>query len=177
MFLPNGRDNRSARNVAQREDIDVRHDRQVGLRTRIALFFVLIGALSVGMLVGAGLWLGTRIEDPALSTALSGIAMAGFAICGLVAWVAAQMDEKLARPLEAILAEMRSFAETGGTSQPRMAKPRDLGLLEHDAKALATVLEKAGVQAPADATVHRPSQTGRKTVAESDDQPAASASA
>jgi len=113
------------------------------LRFRVFLFFAFLAAASIALIAG-GLWFGWSRAEPRPDIApfaLGGIA-AGFAISGVIAWIWRLFDENLARPMQALAAQMRVFAEgKGGKALPDNVT-RYLGDLAPAAKAIAERLSE-----------------------------------
>ncbi|MDD9744229.1 MULTISPECIES: 3'-5' exonuclease [Marinovum] len=111
------------------------------LRLRVFLFFVLLALASLSLIAG-GLWLGyaraSAPRDPA-GFMLAG-AVAGFAVLGLVTWIWRLFDENLARPMQALAAQMRVLAHAEDTRLPDPESARYLGDLAPAAQAIAARL-------------------------------------
>ncbi|MDA7427555.1 exonuclease domain-containing protein [Primorskyibacter aestuariivivens] len=110
------------------------------LRLRVFLFFALLGLASLA-LIGAGLWLGySRAEgQPDLGPFVLGGAVAGFAVLGLVTWIWRLFDENLARPMQALAAQMRVLAQSNEAKPLNEEQTKYLGDL---APAAASIAEK-----------------------------------
>lgn len=113
----------------------------LSLRLRIFLFFALL-ALGGAALLTAGLVIGyIRLgEDHALSAFITAGAVGVFAIIGLSAWVWTKFDEYVARPLEALAADMRARAHADVDEAINPAHARYLGDLAPAAAAVAAHL-------------------------------------
>lgn len=113
----------------------------LSLRLRIFLFFALL-ALGGAALLTAGLVIGyVRLgEDHALSAFITAGAVGAFAIIGLSAWVWTKFDEYVARPLEALAADMRARAHADVDDEINPNYARYLGDLAPAAAAVAAHL-------------------------------------
>lgn len=102
---------------------------QLGLRTRMALFFVLIGAVSTGLLTIAIVWLSVRLGPGATGHLVLIIGSSAFAIAGMVAWVALKFDENLAKPLTTIASDLKAVAHADGKSDKLSDGGQYLGMI------------------------------------------------
>ncbi|MEM8692453.1 MAG: exonuclease domain-containing protein [Pseudomonadota bacterium] len=121
---------------------------QLGLRTRIVLFFALIafGGIAVG---AVGLWLGYRqAADPEILSAFmtSFIAMS-FGLLVLVAGIWLLFDENVAKPLQALSAELRARVHGGIDTAFDHNKVKYLGDLGPAAAEMARRLRRSVTQA------------------------------
>ncbi len=111
---------------------------RMSLRLRVFLFFALLALASL-VLIGGGLWLGfaRAVPRPDPAPLLLGGAAAGFAVLGLVTWIWRLFDENLARPMQALAAQMRLLAHADESPLPDPETARHLGDLAPAAQALA----------------------------------------
>lgn len=116
---------------------------RLSLRTRVALFFALIGAAVLVFVLGAAIWLSSRLDQTAFSATVSALTIGGFALLGLIAWVALKFDENLAKPLVAIAADFKTIAHTDGKPVKLGSEGQYLGLIAPAAKEVADALEEA----------------------------------
>ncbi|TNF23137.1 MAG: DNA polymerase III subunit epsilon [Rhodobacteraceae bacterium] len=114
---------------------------QWSLRLRVFLFFALLGLASL-LLIGGGLWLGWSRANPAPDPApfILGGAAGGFAVLALVTWVWRLFDENLARPMQALAAQMRVLAHAEDAKPLNARQAQYLGDLAPAAHAIATRL-------------------------------------
>ncbi len=130
------------------------HD--LGLRTRVLLFFALIALAGLACL-GIALFLGySHLADgsPQSAFAYTGL-IAAFGIVGVTAGVWLLFDENVAKPIERIAADMRSRAHAGVDTTIDTNKARYLGDLAPAARAVTGQLSHsstAAARAVADAT-------------------------
>lgn len=130
------------------------HD--LGLRTRVLLFFALIALAGLASL-GVALFLGYRHlaeGSPQSAFAYTGL-IAAFGIVGVTAGVWLLFDENVAKPIERIAAEMRSRAHAGVDTTIDTSQARYLGDLAPAARAVTGQLSNsstAAARAVADAT-------------------------
>ncbi len=132
--------------------------RDLSLRTRVLLFFVLI-AIAGLVAVGLGLFLGARhAENGDLNSALTYAGLvAALGILAVTAGVWLLFDENVAKPIERLSAEMRSRAHAGVSSTLNTDDARYLGDLAPAARAVTGQLSHnstAAARAVADATQH-----------------------
>ncbi|WP_199221281.1 exonuclease domain-containing protein [Maritimibacter sp. 55A14] len=114
---------------------------RLSLRLRVFLFFLFLALGSAG-LIGAALWFGySRVPAPSdpQPFVLSGVA-AVFAVGGLITWVWRLFDENMARPMQALAAQLRVGAHTGEEARLDAGKARYLGDLAPAASAVAREL-------------------------------------
>ena len=119
-----------------------------GLRTRMGLFFAALGS-GVAAATALGLWVayGRMGEPEALAPLVVAGAIAAFATLGLTAAVWLMFDENVARPLNALAAQMRTRAH-GEVTAPLDASPaRHLGDLGPAAAALCERLARGRAEA------------------------------
>ncbi len=98
---------------------------RLSLRIRQLLFFVALGLGSVGLVL-VGLWAGSTraaATDPAAAFVLAAM-IAGFGILGLTAWIWFLFDANVARPIDALAADLRARAhsDVGGALATDAAK-------------------------------------------------------
>jgi len=99
------------------------------LRFRIFLFFALIVAGILAVLLGAGLYVARGgAEDLADRLALAGL-VSCFVLAGLVTWVWLKFDDHVARPLERLGAELSAAVHAGAEVPAEDARARYLGLI------------------------------------------------
>ena len=99
------------------------------LRFRIFLFFALIAAGILVVLLGAGIHVaGAGAEDLVDRLALSGL-VSGFVLVGLVTWVWLKFDDHVARPLERLGAELSAAVHAGAEGPVEDARARYLGVI------------------------------------------------
>lgn len=120
-----------------------------GLRLRI---FLLFAGLALGGFAAAGLgvWLGWRqlgASPEAASAFVSAAAVAGFGIFGLAAAVWLIFDERVAKPVERLAADLRARAHGGVARDLDGAAAPFLGDLGPAASALARQLSAATLEA------------------------------
>ncbi|QBK31314.1 3'-5' exonuclease [Roseitalea porphyridii] len=113
---------------------------RLSLRARIALFFALIGSVSVGLLVGAIIWLSQRLGAGAVDHIVVIVGSAAFAITGLIAWVALKFDENLAKPLMAIAADLKTIAHADGKAMRLQSDGEYLGMIAPAAREVSGAL-------------------------------------
>ncbi|TDX30524.1 3'-5' exonuclease [Rhodovulum visakhapatnamense] len=129
------------------------HER-LGLRVRFALFF---GALALGgtVLLGLGLWFGhARAGGPADGYVIAGV-LAGCGLLGLAAWVGLLFDSNVARPIQALAADLQTRARVDIAADIDEAPARYLGALAPAANAIHDALaatREAQARAIADRT-------------------------
>ena len=121
---------------------------RLGLRLRIALFFLGLG-LGALALLALGLWAGYRHGDGGPQGYVTAGLAAGFSIAGLVAGVWYLFDENLARPIQGLATDMRlrAHAGTGGIDT---TQARYLGDLGPAASALSRQLGEGAISAVED---------------------------
>ncbi len=118
-------------------------EERYSLRTRIALFFGLIAAVSVALLVAAIIWLSVRLGATAADHIVLIVGSAAFAIAGLVVWVALKFDEHLAKPLTTLAADLKTMAHTDGRGFFGDGQGRYLGMLAPAARDVSMALAEA----------------------------------
>lgn len=113
----------------------------LSLRLRVFLFFAFLGLASV-VLIAASLWLGyaRATPPPAAGPFVVGGAVAGFAVLGLVTWIWRLFDENLARPMQAVAAQMRVQALADAAHAQDPVPAQYLGDLAPAAEAIAARL-------------------------------------
>ncbi|WP_306119673.1 MULTISPECIES: 3'-5' exonuclease [unclassified Roseitalea] len=116
---------------------------RLSLRTRIALFFALIGTVSVVLLTAAIVWLSVRLEPGAADHVVLIVGGAAFAIVGLVTWVALKFDDNLARPLTTIAADLKTAAHADGANLSSQRRDQYLGMLAPAAREVTDALAQA----------------------------------
>lgn len=101
---------------------------RVPLRIRQLLFFVALGLGSVAM-VGIGLWIGhAKAAQSDLTGAFTLAALvAGFGILGLTAWIWFLFDANVARPIDALAADLRARAHSDVSGALQTSAARYLG--------------------------------------------------
>jgi len=110
----------------------------LSLRLRIFLFFALMALGGIALITG-GLMLGyMRLAQPEV---LSGFVIAGLvaglAVLGLTTWVWLLFDENVAKPVEALAAQLRTRAHTETNHEMDITHARYLGDLGGAAHAMA----------------------------------------
>ncbi|MBT8156091.1 3'-5' exonuclease [Epibacterium ulvae] len=130
--------------------------RDLGLRTRVLLFFALIAVAGLAA-VGLGLFLGARhAQGRDLNSALAYAGLvAALGILGVTAGVWLLFDENVAKPIERLSADLRSRAHAGVASTMDTNDARYLGDLAPAARAVTGQLSHsstAAARAVADAT-------------------------
>jgi DNA polymerase-3 subunit epsilon len=128
---------------------------KLGLRARVALFFALLGAVTVILLGGSAIWLGTQLDQSAFSKVVTAVAVSLFALLGLIVWVALKFDENLSRPLIAIASDLKTIAHTDGQPVRLGSQGQYLGLLGPASREVAEALEtsRTRTQARIDAAI------------------------
>ncbi|MEN0000934.1 MAG: 3'-5' exonuclease [Pseudomonadota bacterium] len=125
------------------------------LRFRVALFFVLLGLVAAIGTIGAIIWLTMRLEQGAVDQLVPILGGFGFALVGLITWIALKFDEHLAKPIMSVAAEMRTIVHADAKEMQLMSDGRYLGMLAPAAAEIADALveERARTDARiADAT-------------------------
>ncbi|MCG6556840.1 3'-5' exonuclease [Ruegeria sp. 1NDH52C] len=139
----------------------------LSLRLRIFLFFCLLAAGGLAVVLGA-LWLAySRAGSPELLDAFMLAALAaGFGILALVAGVWLLFDENVAKPIERLSASMRARAHAGVAGELDLHAARYLGDLAPAAAGLAGQLSSNAMDtaaAVASETAHLAAETARLT--------------
>ena len=126
---------------------------RLGLRRRMALFFLLIGLVAGGLFAGVLVMIALEADEATRKTAtlFGGGAILG--AVGLVAWVGLRFDEAVAQPVERIARDLRAAAHGGAPAVDPRATGRHLGLLGPAAAEMARSLVAA--RAETDAAVDR----------------------
>lgn len=108
------------------------------LRLRVFLFFALLGLASL-VLIGGGLWLGwsRAVPRPDPGAFVLGGAAGGFAVLGLITWIWRLFDENLARPMQALAAQLRVLAHAEDAKPLDANQAQYLGDLAPAAHAIA----------------------------------------
>lgn len=116
--------------------------KNLGLRTRVLLFFCLLAAGSFVITITA-LWLGYRqLSDPeAMSAFITTGLVAGFGITALVAFIWLLFDDNVSKPIEAIAASLRVRAHVDVSTPIDVTSAKYLGDLAPAASAMGAVLE------------------------------------
>lgn len=116
--------------------------KNLGLRTRVLLFFCLvaIGSLVITL---AALWAGFRqLADPEAMSAFTTTGLiAGFGITALVALIWLLFDENVSKPIETIAASLRVRAHVDVSTPIDVTKAKYLGDLAPAASAMGAILE------------------------------------
>lgn len=139
----------------------------LSLRTRIFLFFCLLGLGALGS-VGVALWVGygrAMETTPANGFTFAAI-LAAFLILGLTVAIWLLFDENVAKPIERLASQMRSRAHAGVEGDLDMQAARYLGDLAPAASAVARQLNDAAVttaQAIASETARLTTEKARLT--------------
>lgn len=116
---------------------------RLSLRARIALFFALIGTISVALLATAIVWLSMRLGAEAVDHIVVIVGSVTFAIAGLVAWVALKFDENLSKPLMAIAADLKTIAHSDGNATRAASEGQYLGMIAPAAREVSGALVEA----------------------------------
>ncbi|MEQ5872821.1 3'-5' exonuclease [Sagittula sp. NFXS13] len=113
----------------------------LSLRTRIFLFFCLIGLGGTGLTLGA-LYLGWQraLESDVTNGFILAAILCAFALIALSAGVWLLFDENVAKPIERIAADLRSRAHAGVALRMDTGRARYLGDLAPAASALSSKL-------------------------------------
>jgi DNA polymerase-3 subunit epsilon len=102
---------------------------RLSLRLRIFLFFALIAAAILAVLLCAGIYVASAGEDDLVERlALSGL-LSAFALVGLVTWVWFKFDDHVARPLERLGGELSAAVHAGAEGPVEDGRARYLGSL------------------------------------------------
>lgn len=114
---------------------------QLSLRTRVFLFFSLLGLGSVGI-IGAGLVLGyhSALEGEVLAGFIQAGAIAVFGILALSAGIWLLFDEHVAKPIEILAAQLRVGAHAGVGRTSEVDRAKYLGDLAPAAQAVTQQL-------------------------------------
>ncbi|MEM9756310.1 MAG: PAS domain-containing protein, partial [Pseudomonadota bacterium] len=136
---------------------------QLSLRLRIFLFFALLGVGGMVLLGGGLITAYLFFGDPdALSAFILGGALGGFAILALTTWVWVRFDDHVARPVEALAAELRARAHAGIDRAIDAGAAEYLGDLAPAAAAVAHSLEETR-SAMAEAVGRETARLGRES--------------
>jgi DNA polymerase-3 subunit epsilon len=112
---------------------------RLSLRQRVFLFFVALG-LGAAAIVAAALWVGEARDGGDGSGYLTAGAISIFGILGLTSLVWLLFDENVARPIQALAAELRARAHGGVEAAIDPTPARYLGDLAPAANAVAAAL-------------------------------------
>lgn len=139
----------------------------LSLRTRIFLFFVLLGLGGLAS-VGLALWFGygRAIETTAANGFTFAAILAAFLILALTAGVWLLFDENVAKPIERLASQMRTRAHAGVAGELDMTAARYLGDLAPAASAVTRQLNETAVstaQAIASETARLSAEKARLT--------------
>lgn len=116
--------------------------KKLSLRTRILLFFCLLGLASVAILVCA-LWVAYRQlgDVQAFSAFTTAGLLAGFGIIGLIAAIWLLFDDNVSKPIEAVAASLRVRAHAQVSTPIDITAAQYLGDLAPAASAMGVVLQ------------------------------------
>jgi DNA polymerase-3 subunit epsilon len=135
---------------------------RLSLRTRVFLFFAVLGLGAIALTV-AGLLLGYRQAAGAPgSPFVAAGAVAGFGILGLTAGIWLLFDENVAKPVERLAADLRARAHGGVTRDLDLSTAKYLGDLAPAAAAVSKRLSSATLDA-ADAVAQRTAELAFET--------------
>lgn len=116
--------------------------RRLGLRRRLALFFVAM-VLGGSALMGLGLWLGHQRYGGAVEGLVLAWLVATLGLAALGAWFGALFDEHVARPILDLTAELETRAHTDVRHDIDEDAARHLGALAPAARAVNGALAEA----------------------------------
>lgn len=123
---------------------------RLSLRQRIFLFFAALACGSVAITLGAAWFGAARAQSggPGAGLATTAI-LSSFGILGLTAGIWLLFDENVAKPIEALAADLRARAHGGVRAPIAPAAARHLGDLAPAADAIATALQSETLDAAA----------------------------
>ncbi|WP_121631653.1 3'-5' exonuclease [Tropicibacter alexandrii] len=119
---------------------------KLGLRLRIFLFFSLLGLGGVALVLGA-LWFGHgRVADSSVADGfILAAIVATFGLLALTIGVWLLFDENVAKPIEALSAQLRAKAHAGSGAEVDTSAARYLGDLAPAASAVSNALSQTAL--------------------------------